>query len=202
MLHTITSTHARRPSPFSSELKCLLRHQHTGSDRQDPHLSGCVQRKHPRGRMPFCGERERVSTTDSSINAGNHFIQLKRRNQRDFSAPTSDDPWRPVAICGGFMPVPRCTNCEWSALFEEPTQPPQDPQSPFFPLRANTHTRLSMIAAAIARIKTVVIVCQSIPESSGENRLSASQLWPACAVSQKIAYNWPPGTRTCRYFEA
>ncbi len=140
--------------------------------------------------MPFCGERERVSTTDSSINAGNHFIPRKRWNQPVFSAPTSDNPWHPVAIFGRFVPVPRGNNCKSSVLFEEPAQLPQDPQFPFLPLRRNAQTRFSRIAAAIVRMKIVVIDCQSILESSGESRLSASQLWPAEAVSPKIAYNW------------
>ena len=140
--------------------------------------------------MPFRGERARVSTTDSSINAGNHFIPRKRWNQPVFSAPTSDDPWHPAAIFGGFVPVPRGTNCKSSVVFEEPTQPPQDPQFPFLLLRRNAQTRFSRIAAAIVRMKIVVNDCQSILESSGESRLPASQLWPTGAISPKIAYNW------------
>ena len=142
--------------------------------------------------MPICGERERVSTTDSLINVENHFIRRKRWNQPVFSAPTSDDPWGPVAILGEFAPVPRFTSCKSSVPFEEPPHPPQDPQLPVFPLRRKAQTRLSRIAAAIERIKIVVIICQSIRESSAETPLSASQLRLTGAVSQKIAYNWLP----------
>ena len=140
--------------------------------------------------MPFRGEPERVSSTDSSINAGNHFIRRNRWNQAVFSAPTSVDPWRPTSIPGEFVPIPRFTSGTSSMLFEDPPQPTQDPHFPFFPRRRNAQTRLSRTVAAIVRMKTVVIVCQSICESSGDNRLSASQLLPTGAVSPKIEHNW------------
>ena len=139
--------------------------------------------------MPICGERERVSSTDSSINAGNHFLRRKRGNQPVFSAPTLVDPWHPAAISGGFVPIPRFTSGKSSVLFVDPPQPAQDPHFPFFPLRRNAQTRLSRIVAAIIRMKNVVIVCPSISQSSGSGRLSASQLSATGAVSQKIAYN-------------
>ncbi len=140
--------------------------------------------------MPFSGEPERVSSTDSPINVGNHFMRRNRWNQAVFSAPTSVDSWRLISVFGEFVPIPRFTSGTSSMLFEDPPQPTQDPHFPFFPLRRNAQTRLSRTAAAIVRMKTVVIVCQSICESSGDNRLSASQLRPAGAVSPKIEHNW------------
>ena len=116
----------------------------------------------PRGRTPFYGERESVSTTDSPINVGNDSIPGNAGIQPVFSALASDVLRKLAVILIGVMPIPRGTNCTASLFCAESPHPAQDPQLPTLPERKNAPTRLSRMPAAIARINRVAEVCQSI----------------------------------------
>ena len=90
-----------------------------------------------------------------------------RRNagiQPVFSAPASNVSREFAVNFVGVMLIPNGTIGSATLSFAESPHPAHDPQLPTLPERTNAPARLSRTLAAIAKIKRVAEVCQSISE--------------------------------------
>lgn len=149
-----------------------------------------MQRKLPTGRTPCREEQDSVPTTDSPINVGNHFLPRNAGIQPVFSAPASAVSPKFALIRDGTAPVPRATSCNGTVSFAVSPHPEQDPQLPILPEETNAPNRLNRMPVAIAKIKRVTEVCQSISCIFRRKYAFPAASTPIpCRLARKISQN-------------